>query len=90
MGSNPPPPPCRKDTWRPHIRRRRPPCPMGGVRTLIIGALRHIRHSEICMWRPSEGGIWPIKAQKSPDERPHPSPKHRDKHKCQGGSITVL
>ena len=87
MGSNPPPP-CPKDTWRPHIRRRRPPCPKGGVRTLIIGALRHIRspldlqdgprgskiekrrdrskyvyHNEIYMWRPSEGGIWPIKAQ---------------------------
>ena len=38
-----PPPPCPKDTWRPHIRRRRPPCPKGGVRTLIISALRHIR-----------------------------------------------
>ena len=42
MGSNPPPP-CPKDTWRPHTRRRRPPCPKGGVRTLIISALRHIR-----------------------------------------------
>ena len=41
MGSKPPPP-CHKDTWRPHTRRRRPPCPKGGVRTLIIGALRHI------------------------------------------------
>ena len=38
-----PTPPCPKDTWRPHIRRRRPPCPKEGVRTLIIGALRHIR-----------------------------------------------
>ena len=42
MGSNPPPP-CPKDTWRAHMERRRPPCPKGGVRTLIIGALRHIR-----------------------------------------------
>ena len=42
MGSNPPPL-CPKDTWRPHTRRRRPPRPKGGVRTLIIGALRHIR-----------------------------------------------
>ena len=42
MRSNPPSP-CPKDTWRPHIRRRRPPCPKGGVRTLIIGALRHIQ-----------------------------------------------
>ena len=32
-----------KDTWKPHTRRRRPPCPKGGVRSLIIGALRHIR-----------------------------------------------
>ena len=39
-----PPPPCPKDTWRPHIRRRRSPCPKGGVGTLIIGALRHIRY----------------------------------------------
>ena len=38
----PTPRPCPKDTWRPHIRRRRPPCPKGGVRTLKIGALRHI------------------------------------------------
>ena len=38
-----PPPPCPKDTWRPHTRRRRPPLPNGGVRKLIIGALRHIR-----------------------------------------------
>ena len=37
-----PSPPCPKDTWRPHIRRRRPPCPKGGVRTHTIGALRHI------------------------------------------------
>ena len=42
MGSNPPPP-CPKGTWRPHIQRRRPPYPKRGVRTLIIGALRHIR-----------------------------------------------
>ena len=42
MGSNPPPP-CPKDTWRPHTRRKRPPRPKGGVSTLIIGALRHIR-----------------------------------------------
>ena len=41
MGSNPPPP-CPKDTWRPQIGRRRPPCPKGGVKTLISGALRHI------------------------------------------------
>ena len=41
MGSKTPPP-CPKDTWRPHTRRRRPPCPKGGVRTLIISALRHI------------------------------------------------
>ena len=33
MGSTPPPP-CPKDTWRPHTRCRRPPCPKGGVRTL--------------------------------------------------------
>ena len=38
------------------------------------------------MWRPSEGGIWPIKAHKSPNERPQPSPKHKDKQKCQSGS----
>ena len=31
-------------------------------------------------------GIWPIKAQKSPDESPHPSPKHKNKHICQGGN----
>ena len=42
MGSNPPSP-CPKDTWRPHTRRRRPPCPKRGVRTLILSALRHIR-----------------------------------------------
>ena len=35
-----------------------------------------------------KGGIWPIKAEKSPDERPHPSPKHRNKQKCQGESST--
>ena len=110
-----PPPSCPKDTWRPHIRRRRPPCPKGGVRTHTIGALRHIPspldlqhgprgskiekrrdrskyvyHNEIYMWRLSQGGIWPNTAQKSPDERPHPSPKHKNKQKCQGGSITVL
>ena len=39
----PTPPPCHSDTWRPHIRRRRPPCPKRGVRTLTIGALGHIR-----------------------------------------------
>ena len=42
MGSNPPPT-CLKDTWRPHTRRKRPPRPKGGMRTLIIGALRHIQ-----------------------------------------------
>ena len=42
MGPNPPPL-CPKDKWRPHIRRRCPPCPEGGVRTHKIGALRHIR-----------------------------------------------
>ena len=42
MGSTPPLP-CPKDTWRPHTRLRRPQCPKEGVRTLIIGALRHIR-----------------------------------------------
>ena len=42
MGSNLPPP-CPKDTWRPHKWRRRPPCPKRGVRTLKIGALRHNR-----------------------------------------------
>ena len=41
MGSTAPPP-CPKDTRRPHTRCRRPPCPKEGVRTLIIGALRHI------------------------------------------------
>ena len=41
MGPNTPPP-CPKYTWRPHIRRRRPLCPKGGVRTHTIGALRHI------------------------------------------------
>ena len=41
--SGAPSPPCPTDTWRPHIRRRRPPCPKEGVRTLTIGALRHIR-----------------------------------------------
>ena len=29
------------------------------------------------MWRSSQGGIWPVKAQKSPDERPHPYPKKK-------------
>ena len=38
MGSNPPPP-CPKDTWRPHTRRRCPPCPKGGVRTLMPYAI---------------------------------------------------
>ena len=87
MGSNPPHP-CPKDTWRPHIRRRCPPCPKAGVRTHKLGALRHIRspldlqHEQrgseidkmsstglntyttmnIYVWRPSEGGTWPIKA----------------------------
>ena len=28
--------------------------------------------------------------KKSPDECPHPSPKHNYKQKCQGGSITAL
>ena len=51
----------------------------------VVNQSKYVYHNEIHMWRPSEGGIWPIKAQKSPDERPHPSPKHKDKHKCQGG-----
>ena len=42
MGPSPPFP-SAKDTWEPHIRRRRPSCPKGGVRTHTIGALRHIR-----------------------------------------------
>ena len=56
----------------------------------VVDQSKYVYHNEIYMWRPSEGGIWPIKAQNSPDERPHRSPKHKDKHKCQEGSITVL
>ena len=56
----------------------------------VVGQPKYVYHNEIYMWRPSEEDIWPIKALKFPDERPHPSPKHKDKHKSQGRSITVL
>ena len=43
MGSKPPPPMSQGYTEAPNTRRRRPPWPKGGVRTLTIGALRHVR-----------------------------------------------
>ena len=39
------------------------------------------------MWRSSEGGRWPIKAEKSPDERPHPSHKHKNKQNAKGDPL---
>ena len=29
----------------------------------VVDQSKYVYHNEIYMWRPSEGGIWPIKAQ---------------------------
>ena len=49
----------------------------------VVDRSKYVYHDEIYTWRSSEGGIWPIKAEKSPDERPHLSPHSQKQTKCQ-------